>query len=60
MANPKDRGTWRATVHEVTKELDTTQRLTTTTILSINLTYLHLLQPIVIIKVPSLLLLETT
>ena len=25
---PKDRGAWRATVHEVT-ELDTTQRLTT-------------------------------
>ena len=24
MANPKDRGTWRATAHEVTKELDTT------------------------------------
>ena len=27
LRNTKDRGTWRATVHVVTKELDTTQLL---------------------------------
>ena len=27
LGNPMDRGTWQATVHLVTKELDTTERL---------------------------------
>ena len=31
LGNPMDRGAWRATVHGVTKELDTTERLKRTT-----------------------------
>ena len=32
LGNPMDRGAWRATVHGVEKELDTTSRLTATTV----------------------------
>ena len=32
LGNPVDRGAWRATVYGVIKELDTTERLTTTII----------------------------
>ena len=33
LENPMDRGAWRATVHAVTKELDTTERLDCTSLL---------------------------
>ena len=31
LENPMDRGAWQATVHRVTKELDTTEQLSTHT-----------------------------
>ena len=33
LENPMDRGVWKATVHEVSKVLDTTERLNTHTLL---------------------------
>ena len=35
MENPMDRGAWRKTVHGVTKELDTAEQLSTSTVNSV-------------------------